>query len=447
MLPSVSAIGSRTSAIRLRSGLAIVTRHHQANAEEPMSEHHAHPSISRAMTGLVVGILLFAMAACSGAAAASPGTGSTATNPPAAPVAVAGTPNPAASCGNPAGNQVGAAGGPLASVLGVALCGMQDVDPCSMLNQADVQALFSVPLAAPTTDHLGGCTWHLTDPSKGDGLTVSVNTGGDLSIQNDIDFHTAKPLSGVGDQAVWELLAGYFPHVGAIQGQDTCELTIGGGNGQLSVHSTGSGVFAKIDDAALPGFIDKLGALCSQIFSALGAASGPKATLPVDTAAPAPSSASGGSASGHVGDKLTFAEVGTGDAVDATLAKVYDPATPNSASEAPLPPKTHWVGVEVVIDNRSPDFANQSSEVDATTSGGDRVTTTDSFQGGAYALGSGFQGCTQTDGSEQDVHPYTHCWAFVVPDGQTLTKVGVKVGGAAIDTSLVPTDEAVWSIP
>jgi hypothetical protein len=51
-----------------------------------------------------------------------------------------------------------------------------------------------------------------------------------------------------------------------------------------------------------------------------------------------PSSA--GPAIGHVGDKLTFQKLG-GDAADATLVKIVDPATPVKAFEAPLEAKTH----------------------------------------------------------------------------------------------------------
>ncbi len=54
---------------------------------------------------------------------------------------------------------------------------------------------------------------------------------------------------------------------------------------------------------------------------------------------------------GHVGDKLTF-ENFAHDPVDATLVKVYDPATPNDTSQAPLSPATHWVGAEVIVNDQ-----------------------------------------------------------------------------------------------
>ena len=78
-------------------------------------------------------------------------------------------------------------------------------------------------------------------------------------------------ISGIGDRASWGLIGGYFPHLGAVKGQATCELTIGGGDGQLSVATSGKGVFAKIDAAALPGFMQRFGALCNAIFSGIGA--------------------------------------------------------------------------------------------------------------------------------------------------------------------------------
>jgi hypothetical protein len=149
---------------------------------------------------------------------------------------------------------------------------MPDIDPCSKLTQADVQALLSVPLGTYTTDHTGDCTWPLSDPSKGDGLDVVVNVGqGEGGLDQDMGLSDVTPVSGIGDHASWGLLGGYFPHLGAVKGQATCELTIGGGNGQLSVPTSGKGVFAKIDAAALPGFIKQFGALCNEIFAGLGA--------------------------------------------------------------------------------------------------------------------------------------------------------------------------------
>jgi hypothetical protein len=190
---------------------------------------------------------------------------------PGGPVAAGASAAPG-SCANPAGGAVGAAGGPYASMLAAALCAMPNTDPCSMLKPADVQALFSVPLASPTTDHLGNCTWPLSDPSKGDGLDVVVNIGqGSGPLNNDINLAAANQLSGVGDTAAWELLGGYFPHLGAVKGQATCELTIGGGNGQLNVPTTGQDVFAKIAPSDLPAFIKKFGDLCNQIFAGLSA--------------------------------------------------------------------------------------------------------------------------------------------------------------------------------
>ena len=104
-------------------------------------------------------------------------------------------------------NQVG---GAYASDLAKALCPMANIDPCSMLKQADVQALFAFPLGSSTADHLGNCTWRLADSNNGDGLDVAVNND-QHALANDID------------------------------------------------------------PAALPGFIQKFGALCNEIFTGLGA--------------------------------------------------------------------------------------------------------------------------------------------------------------------------------
>ncbi len=179
----------------------------------------------------------------------------------------------AGGCGNPAGSAVGAVGGPYASILGAVLCAMPDVDPCAMISKADVQGLFSAQLGDPTTDHQGTCDFHLADPSLGDGLNVYVVSGSDFKEPYDtnmgpVDGSTVQALSGVGDQAKWSLLAGYFPMVESYKGQVSCELTAAGGDGQLKVATTGQDMFAAIDPTALPGFIARFGALCNQVFAA-----------------------------------------------------------------------------------------------------------------------------------------------------------------------------------
>ena len=158
-------------------------------------------------------------------------------------------------------------------------------------------------------------------------------------------------------------------------------------------------------------------------------------------ASQAPAGSSGaGPVTGHVGDKLTFANYAN-DPVDATLVKIYDPATPNDASESPLPPATHWVGVEVIVNDQI-DYQSDAAGIDAVTSAGSTVTTTNGYEA-TSVLGDGFKGCTHTDGIGQDVNPYTYCAAFPVPDGQTLVKVGLNVTGAP----LVKTDQATWTVP
>ena len=159
-----------------------------------------------------------------------------------------------------------------------------------------------------------------------------------------------------------------------------------------------------------------------------------------------PSASPSGPVTGHVGDKLTFTSFGGFSQVEATLVKVFDPAIPANSSTSPMPSGAHWVGVEITIDNHSPDFGSESSVVDAIASDGSTLTTDDVYQGFSRPIDA-FEGCTQTGGGEQDVQPFTHCEAFAVLDGQALTQVGVKVGGAEIFSSLVPSDQAVWILP
>jgi len=168
---------------------------------------------------------------------------------------------------------------------------------------------------------------------------------------------------------------------------------------------------------------------------------GASSTQPSDgSAVTTPAGSAGGPVTGHVGDKLTFKNFAN-DPVDATLIKVYDPATPDDASESPLPPATHWVGVEVIVNDQI-DYQSDAADFDAVTSAGSTVSTTNGYMA-ASALGDGFKGCTHTDGSGGDVNPYTYCAAFAVPDGQTLVKVGLNVTGPP----LVKTDQATWMVP
>ena len=164
---------------------------------------------------------------------------------------------------------------------------------------------------------------------------------------------------------------------------------------------------------------------------------------PGGTGSTAPAASGAGPVTGHLGDKLTF-ENYANDTVDATLVKIYDPATPNDPSAVPLSSATHWVGFEVIVNDRA-DYETDSGDFDAVTSAG-------IAENGATAVGigpndvpvlEGFKGCTQTDGEPQTVTPYTYCEAFPVPDGQTLVKLGLNVTGAP----LVKTDQATWTVP
>ncbi len=155
--------------------------------------------------------------------------------------------------------------------------------------------------------------------------------------------------------------------------------------------------------------------------------------------------ASGAPVTGHVGDALTFYTYGS-DEVDATLVKVFDPATPTSSTTEAVPAGYRWVGAEVTMNNHSSDPQGESFVLDAIASSGTILTTDDVAGNLSYPINA-FQGCTRTSDSEQDPHLSTHCVAFVVPNGQNLTQVGVKVGGVEIYMGLVPNDQATWSIP
>ena len=122
-----------------------------------------------------------------------------------------------------------------------------------------------------------------------------------------------------------------------------------------------------------------------------------------------------------------------------TLVKVFDPATPTDASTEPLPSGARWVGVEITVDNHSPQAGSELLADDGTASDGSTLTTLDVYQSFSRPIGA-FGGCTASYSSDPDV-PFTSCDAFVVPDGQTLVKVGFNV--AQLGTS----DQATWTMP
>lgn len=166
-----------------------------------------------------------------------------------------------------------------------------------------------------------------------------------------------------------------------------------------------------------------------------GGAEGSAATPPTDTGAAGstPGTTSSGAVTGHVGDKLTFGDSAEIDGqVDATLVKVFDPATQASADDGPPPSGARWVGIEVTIVNRSSQGGLELLTVTGRTSDGSTVTT-----GG---LQGGFEACTQTSTAAERGVPYTRCLAFVVPDGQILVQV-------EIPHSLSPGDQATWTVP
>ena len=166
-------------------------------------------------------------------------------------------------------------------------------------------------------------------------------------------------------------------------------------------------------------------------------------------ASTSPSSSAGGSAgpsTGHVGDTLSFSELG-GDKVEATLVKVIDPATPTDASDA-APPGTRFVGLGTTIVDHSPDIAGQDYEIDGFGSDGHRLTPDKVFQNSTHVMKT-FAGCTPpSDGlmDQQPGQPWTSCDALLVPTGVTLASVGLRVGGAEIDQATA-TDQATWAVP
>ena len=158
---------------------------------------------------------------------------------------------------------------------------MSDIDPCALVSQTAVQALFKDPLGTYSAYPGGECNWPVADQAKNAGIDIDVNTGSDVVTRlQDVmgSFSTNKPLTGVGDQAMYEV-NGVVPSVGAVKGQVSCQIRGGDDNTSFAVTVDGNPPFDEINAGALPGFMAKFGTLCNEIFASLGSLSGlPAAT-------------------------------------------------------------------------------------------------------------------------------------------------------------------------
>ncbi len=94
----------------------------------------------------------------------------------------------------------------------------------------------------------------------------------------------------------------------------------------------------------------------------------------------------------------------------------------------------------MIIDNHSTHAGEDSSALDGGASDGTVVAVDGTYKGYARPIGA-FQGCTETEPFSHTDVPYTLCKAFVVPDGQTLVRVGFNA------TQLGQADQVTWAIP
>ena len=101
---------------------------------------------------------------------------------------------------------------------------------------------------------------------------LEVDTASGQFGQKDFDTNWVnlgftQPLAGVGDEALWQLVAGFAPDVLARRGDVDCLLSTGGDNTQLNVAMTGKLPTSPIEPDAVDGFIKKFGALCNEVFA------------------------------------------------------------------------------------------------------------------------------------------------------------------------------------
>jgi hypothetical protein len=151
----------------------------------------------------------------------------------------------------------------LAGILGSG--GPLDVSKlCAAVPAADVQKLFKAQTSAAQA-FPGECTW------GGGGITVDIYASDANKHYYSDNLPTdAKPLSGVGDVAVWfqPVPGATAPFMSAHKGSTTITVAAGLDVDQTTMHYTGSAPFFKIPNASAAQYAAEEGQICNDIFAA-----------------------------------------------------------------------------------------------------------------------------------------------------------------------------------
>lgn len=141
-----------------------------------------------------------------------------------------------------------------------------------------------------------------------------------------------------------------------------------------------------------------------------------------------------GTTTGHVGDTLTFSNLG--DQIDVTLVALIDPATVASPSSA-APAGSRWVGLKMTINDHETAPNTDSIAADGVGSDGQRYGFNT-----AYSIGA-FNECTPTVNDAAAGQTATFCTGFMVPTNVAVTSVGYSVAGADYGAD----DNVTWKVP
>lgn len=137
---------------------------------------------------------------------------------------------------------------------------------CAAVSQPDVQKLFKATAPAVTVNP-GECDW------GGGALTVDIYSDDPTrKYLANLFAATAKPLSGVGDYAVWAqpVDGRTVPNVGCHNGSTTVTITAGLDVDKTTLTYTGTGPIFTVDPASAQIYAGEEGRICTDVFGVTG---------------------------------------------------------------------------------------------------------------------------------------------------------------------------------
>jgi hypothetical protein len=191
------------------------------------------------------------------------------------------------------------------------------IDPCTKLTKADVQPLFTVPIATALPSVLNtattkGCTWSAADGSAETSIALLVRTGGDASFEwTEATSGNPVKFSGVGDQA--EHISGISDFV-SIKSGVVCSITTLGRTHLAPLAGLTYNSQQLLSDTDATTAAQQFGTLCNKVY-------GSGNTTPTATA----SAADSGIGSGGPSDSSSATSAVSVPAAGGTIANTNFP--------------------------------------------------------------------------------------------------------------------------